>query len=327
MSGFLSSRHLKYRQPQYQSKIDRDLPCAGCGYNLRGLNYGRDCPECGLAIEPPGADQDVLLAGGWPGRGALRIGLAAAFGCLVVAVCARFVLFVGGFKGVSPELARVYLTTGLVLSAVWTIAVWLITPRRLDRCSPRMRQLRLVIRGTQPLWVAGYVCWLLAIVNSDDQLAVWGRVLRFGAGVGAVVLAAALCRVAEQAQREQAARRLNAAVWLLPITTLLPQLFPKEMAWFGIAPLGLLLLLWAWVMMLFALGVLELQRHVSWAGAHAAQAHTRSQRVAQTREAVERELEASIRPLPSSPPDVPLEPPAGPGQNDADPRPGPGRVR
>jgi hypothetical protein len=312
MSRFLSSRYLKYRRPEFQRKIDRDLPCLGCGYNLRGLNYGRDCPECGLAVEPGAAANDVMLAGDWSERGALRVGLAAAFGCLVVAVAARLVLFVGGFKGISPELARIYLATGLVLSVVWTIAAWLLTPRRLDRRWSWMRPLRLVVRGSQPLWVAGYVCWLLAIVNSDDQLAVWGRLLRLVAGVGAIVLAYTLSRVAEEAGREQAVRRLNAAVWLLPIATFVPQFFPKHIPWFWLFPLGLLLLLWAWVMMLFALGVLELQRHVSWAGTHAAQAQTRSQRVAETRTAVERELEASIRPIPPPPPDIPLDPPAGP---------------
>src|SRR5689334_22821964 len=30
--------------------IDRDLPCRGCGYNLRGLGAIGDCPECGRAI-------------------------------------------------------------------------------------------------------------------------------------------------------------------------------------------------------------------------------------------------------------------------------------
>jgi hypothetical protein len=29
---------------------DRDVPCPGCGYNLRGL-LGSRCPECGEAIE------------------------------------------------------------------------------------------------------------------------------------------------------------------------------------------------------------------------------------------------------------------------------------
>ncbi len=31
---------------------DRDLACAGCGYQLRGVR-GAECPECGRAIEPP----------------------------------------------------------------------------------------------------------------------------------------------------------------------------------------------------------------------------------------------------------------------------------
>jgi 2-amino-4-hydroxy-6-hydroxymethyldihydropteridine diphosphokinase len=29
---------------------DHDLPCAGCGYNLRGLTARHDCPECGAAV-------------------------------------------------------------------------------------------------------------------------------------------------------------------------------------------------------------------------------------------------------------------------------------
>jgi hypothetical protein len=314
MSGFLSSRFLKYRRPEYQRQVERDLPCPGCSYNLRGLNYGRNCPECGLAIEPGNAVGDVLVAASWSGRGAVRLGLTAAFGCLVAAVAARFVLFVGGFTGISPGLAKAYLTTGLVLSVAWTIAAWMITPRRLDGGRSGMRALRLVVRSTQPLWVVGYLCWFVAIIDGDDQLAAWGRAFRFMAGVGAIVLAVVLCRVAGNAGREYAARRLNAAAWILPITTLLPQLFRGDLAWFELIPLGLLLLLWAWVMMLYALGVLDLQRHVSWAPTHAARARTRSERVGRKQAAAERKLEASIRPLPPTPPEIPLVPPDGPRQ-------------
>jgi hypothetical protein len=311
MSGFFSSRYLKYRRPEYQRKVEKDLPCPGCGYNLRGLNYGRNCPECGLAIEPEGALRDALLSGGRSARNALRFGLAAAFWCLVVAVAARLVLFFGGFAGVAPPLARAYLTTGLILSVVWTAAAWLVTPRRLTGRRPWMRQLRLFIRVSQPLWVVAYICWFLAIVGGGGALETWARLLRLIAGVGAIVLAFVLSRVAEEAQRETAAWRLNAAVWLLPITTLLPQLFPKSIAWFTLIPLGLVLLLWVWVMLLFALGVLDLQRHVRWSMIHAADQHTRSQRVAEIRAAVEGELEASIRPIEPPPPDIPLDPPDG----------------
>lgn len=27
-----------------------DIPCLGCGYNLRGLSIGHGCPECGLKV-------------------------------------------------------------------------------------------------------------------------------------------------------------------------------------------------------------------------------------------------------------------------------------
>ena len=33
-----------------QKLIDFDLPCTGCGYNLRGLPRDHACPECGLRI-------------------------------------------------------------------------------------------------------------------------------------------------------------------------------------------------------------------------------------------------------------------------------------
>ncbi|HSV12813.1 MAG TPA: hypothetical protein VLI90_01040 [Tepidisphaeraceae bacterium] len=34
---------------------NHDLPCPGCGYNLRGVPYDHPCPECGLNVQrqPP----------------------------------------------------------------------------------------------------------------------------------------------------------------------------------------------------------------------------------------------------------------------------------
>jgi len=40
--------------------IATDLPCNGCGYNLRGLKRGGRCPECGRAIEHDRYTEDLL---------------------------------------------------------------------------------------------------------------------------------------------------------------------------------------------------------------------------------------------------------------------------
>ena len=42
--------------------IDTDRPCLGCGYNLRGLRAGINCPECGLpSVLPQGLDDPLAL--------------------------------------------------------------------------------------------------------------------------------------------------------------------------------------------------------------------------------------------------------------------------
>lgn len=38
--------HETYQPPSESTGLDEDIPCPGCGYNLRGLTVPR-CPECG----------------------------------------------------------------------------------------------------------------------------------------------------------------------------------------------------------------------------------------------------------------------------------------
>lgn len=58
MSRFLSPKYLSYRKALTGAVIDRDLPCRSCGYNLRGLRFGRPCPECGEAAALPGFEAE-----------------------------------------------------------------------------------------------------------------------------------------------------------------------------------------------------------------------------------------------------------------------------
>ncbi len=305
MSGFLSSKYLKYRNEIYRHPIDKDLSCSTCGYNVRGLNYGRACPECATPIEPAG-DDDILLTGGASRRHAWRIGFAIAFLCLVGAVGARLTLFLLGFSGLSDATAWAYLEFGFVLGLLWAIAAWLLTPAVLGVRFMYMGTLRWIVRFSQLLWPLGYMCWMSGFSGSNDKLIMWGRVLRLGAGVGALLLGFMLVAVAYSAQRENVARRLRATVWLLPIPTLLTQAFPSNMPWIFLVPLGMLLLLWAWMMMLYALAVGELYRHVRWGTLDASRLASREERIAETRRGYDRALEASVRPPPTSQPDIPM---------------------
>ena len=275
MSGFLSSKYLKYQDPKGPTPID-----------------------------PQG--EDILLSAGAGARRSWRIGFAIAFLCLLGVVAARLMLFVAGVGGLSDDTAWAYLGCGLVLSVLWLIAAWLITPAVLGERFMFMGTLRWVVRVSQLLWPAGYACWMLGFAAADHQWIMWGRVLRLGAGAGAILLAVMLIAVAASAQRENAARRLNAVAWLLPILTLLPQAFPLTMEWIFLVPLGMLLLLWAWVMMLFALGVGELHQHLRWGMADTKRLTSRDERIAGMRRTHDRELEASVRPPPPSEPDIPM---------------------
>ncbi len=309
MSGFLSSKYLKYRQAAELGPIDHDLACTSCGYNVRGLKWRQNCPECGTTIEPELA-HDVLLAGEWRERSAWRLGLLIGALSLSGAVLMRLGFLVGSVTGFAAGGAWAYLVTGVVLGTTWTVAAWLMTPRRLLTHWPRLGGVRVFIRVSQVLWPAAYLNWMIGLADGAAVLGDWSRVLRFVAGLGVVLLAYVLIRVAEEAERESASRRLVAVVWFLPITTLLGHAFPPSINWFTLVPLGVLLALWTWVMILFTLSLLELHRHVKWSMISAEELHTRSRRIAETRGTLDAELETSVRPPPASLPELPLSPPS-----------------
>ena len=114
----------------------RDIPCPGCGYNLRGLTI-QTCPECGLFLHWP-----LRKAGssvGW------RLGLAAMI-CTYAA------------------LAVVALTTllGNILVGGIAILFLLEAPRRVRRWIRDRRAFIALPRHTRQQMIAGW--WLAAAV-------------------------------------------------------------------------------------------------------------------------------------------------------------------
>ncbi len=320
MSGFLSPKYLKYQRASRTRKITRDHYCRCCGYNVRGLNYGRNCPECGEQIEVPGDSGGAggpLLCTSREQRQRWRLGLALATVSLLVAIVTRFALFIDLVFVGGLVMPGAYLTIGLVGSAAWITGVWLITPPDMAGPEAWRRKLRGAVRWSQWLWLFGYVWWIVAAgtpTGSGAQTLAYVASIacRAVAGVGALGLAVLLAPVAEAAELEDASRRLNAAVWLLPIPSILLALVPLIVPWIFIVLIAMLLLLpWGWFMWLYARSLLEMQRCVSWWLGQSAVSHTRTQRITKARAAADEQLRASVRPPPPQEPDLPLEPRTG----------------
>ncbi len=111
----------------------RDVPCPGCGYNLRGLESGV-CPECTepitLRVSLVEPRQGAFIAG-LIGL-AVGIGFSAAFLLAAALVAALY----GGTPGLLAEVWP--LPLHLIFESA-ALAAWVRARRRLRRMPPRGR--------------------------------------------------------------------------------------------------------------------------------------------------------------------------------------------
>jgi len=61
MSNLNTEAYLRAKGIIQDTEVNRDRPCRECGYNLRGLQYGGRCPECGTVIERTKPVHDHLM--------------------------------------------------------------------------------------------------------------------------------------------------------------------------------------------------------------------------------------------------------------------------
>lgn len=309
MSGYFSSKAVAAREALARGPIDDDIACPICGYNLRGLTWGRACPECGSIAQPSRWQGigDALAAADVDQRAALRLGFGLGALCVLIALSAK-ILFTawsifGGAAG-SGWLISTYVIVVLANSAVWVWAVWLMTPAHVDKHLriPRVRRTARVLAWGFP---AGFA--LLAAVRlggmaggpAGDTAWAIALALRLAGGVGVVFLLAVVERAAIGSELEDEARRSASAMWLLWIPTVLLMVFPSTMAWFTIVPLGMVMFFWAWLMIAMARALYGIHSHLRWMKRHAHDALGRDERIVQKRAAMDAELQGKIRPLPN----------------------------
>lgn len=111
---------------------ERDVPCPGCGYNLRGLESPA-CPECNEALE-----LRITLAE--PRQGAYIagiIGLSIGIGFHgIMLAWAAFIMLWAGF-GTASMMADVWPLPLALILEVAALAAWMRGRRRLRRMPQR----------------------------------------------------------------------------------------------------------------------------------------------------------------------------------------------
>lgn len=121
-----------------------DVPCPGCGYNLRGLTGDR-CPECSQALE-----LGVRLVE--PRLGALIFGLVGMG--MGTGFCVLVLAWGVSERGVRlSQLVPLMVGTGV---GVLLLTTWILGRRRLTRRSPGMRWTLAAVMAlaslVSPLW-------------------------------------------------------------------------------------------------------------------------------------------------------------------------------
>ncbi|HEX5692093.1 MAG TPA: hypothetical protein VFX76_18890, partial [Roseiflexaceae bacterium] len=204
MSTFFSNKYLKYRRmlERGEPPIEKDVPCANCGYNIRGLKPGKLCPECGVPIPFDfETAADPLLSGDHARRARTQWGLTL--------MCAAIVAFIIARLGFSTMWAIAkwpppgpYLGAATVIATTWAVGVWMGTPASMDIRSRARTPLRWIGRLSQVLWIPAVAMPLAAHLSNawriyQDEIAMWSGLLSAGAALGWLVLAFVLHQVAD----------------------------------------------------------------------------------------------------------------------------------
>ncbi|MCZ6834788.1 MAG: hypothetical protein O7G85_03345 [Planctomycetota bacterium] len=242
--------------------IDTDRKCLHCGYQLKGLPLGGNCPECGATTRLPDKIDSPLSLMPLPAILRLKWGCWAVFWCLILA------MVIGALRG-SGRFPEVMILTGLLaISLSWQVAVRLATPT-LDLPQARLwgfhrlGKLRLVAQWLQVGWpiAAGAALLSEAIPNPVPPMNLLPFVLQFGLVLGItglVILALVFERLAQWTRELEAMNLFNWIVWGLPAAVLVIPL-RDYMNWWVSIVLSLfaiaMLLLYPFVMLMLARGV------------------------------------------------------------------------
>ncbi|TVQ55893.1 MAG: hypothetical protein EA377_02825 [Phycisphaerales bacterium] len=299
-------------RPDSDAANEEDVLCENCGYNLRGLAPGRACPECGRGGGSKKKNKrrsliDPFLHGDDSHRSRFRTGLFIIAVVFLALAPTRLIAFGGSVLTGDPAWSIGYRGLVLLAAVAWVAAVWKVTPPDLDTLLPKWRRIRQTARLLAWAWLPGAV---ILLINSygvtEEVLLLAGSACRLIGGIGVLVVGVWLYRLAEDAELEKEHHRINLAVWVLPLPTLLLAVVSGPMAWFAVIPLTLVYIVWVWGMLLYAVAAFGMGQHVRWAMRYSLEQMEREERIKARKKKLEEEAAGRVRETRSGEGDIPL---------------------
>lgn len=302
------------------AKIDGDVPCFKCGYNLKGLPRGGNCPECGAPIAGSFGRGRFLFKNLTDAPMAYLRVLRLGFFLLALCIVALFAAIVvaGWLRGIGASL----LVAGI--GVVWWAGVYLVTsseypPGELSRAYDRLRGLRWTNRALQASWS---IAWVLAATrsllearqnaaiaagmapvgaapfqSSIDLVATGSWVMQLLGLASLVPLCIHFAEIGSAAGNESLATRLGLAAWgIMLFGAYIVVWYVFQGIWmlgFGLAVLGMVVSLG-----LFVYSLIELAVMCGWAVANSRSATARDRRLVEKAEREEAATQARLAKLP-----------------------------
>lgn len=273
--------------PQAAPVIDVDRRCVGCGYNLRGLRLGINCPECGMpSVLPPDIDDPLSTM-------PMRVILMLVRGCWVAAICVVLTVIALLAERMGAVDRKIVMPILAGLAVLWWGATFWLTPaftipQAIKRGFGPHSRLRMLARWLQLGWVVASVAAAITALLSPAALAAPLAFFQFVGLViglaGLVILAILMERLAEWARDEDAQQMFNWAMWGWPIAMILyATVGPVISAWLGSGGhyrIGLVFFMLFWIAAIgtFPYGLLMLSKSVTLSILHNIEYRDREQR-------------------------------------------------
>jgi len=277
-----------------EKAIDQDRPCPHCGYNLKGLEVGGRCPECGAGIAPKRAKKAPSELPFHETPAAYMRSIQLGFALLSIGWIALAFTAIAGVRLLGPILAPL-----ASLSLIWVGVALVCAPRPLPpdetRSAEKTRRLRWtklrmgvvvtqvgapialfalgLLRPNAPVnWFSqSYTLW-----NGNPPIDGWGvgiEVLAWTWTIGFGLLALLASRFADWMADEERGRSLVLVAFWLPAICLIEETLDWITFWMSNPPLQMAMVFIGVILLIvnvvafgyFWWALLQISRSAGWA--------------------------------------------------------------